>query len=68
MKAFRNVIMSVAVLYASFAEASGQVRMGEVDGGGGRKLEVCIPVPVTRFSGAVETGRTIGGPAVLSLP
>ena len=56
MKAFRNVIMSVAVLYASFAGASGQVRMGEADGGGGRKLEVSIPVPVTRFSGAVETG------------
>ncbi len=50
--------MIVAVLAAclSVEPASGQVRLTEGDGMGGRKLEMSIPLPPSRFSGAVEVG------------
>ncbi len=56
MKTLGTIIIAAVAACLSAMPTFGQVRLTEGDGTGGRKLEMSIPLPPSRFSGAVEAG------------
>jgi hypothetical protein len=56
MKTFGTMIIAAVAVCISVIPASGQVRVTGDDLTGGRKLEMSVPLPPSRFSGAVEAG------------
>ena len=56
MKALRIVLISAALLTASVFSVPAQVRIADAGEAGRKELQVSVPIPPARFSGAVETG------------